>query len=906
MISSDFYHTGEVTVNGMVLTNDLKSCADITDITSDFAYPYYMGYLQYNEMPTNMNFGFYDLVDSTHLEFSKQTPRNHAWGFGTCMTVSASPVGGLVYIDANSQMQYHPSQFYDGTYNPTKFRFINQAKLSGLAYANRVDVYGVGMIVPLADLDENYTAYNYPSNTDSQYKTVGGQITCGVVPGSSYTENIKDFLEGNCDLDFGTATVDGETIALKISMSDFSYESDAPVARKYFTVNGVAYVLFFTFQSYQYKQYAKYTDGNNTYAVAVVPFIEYDDPKGYGEKWYCFGDNTDNSDTLKVTLDYYYGCSITSVQPYGREYYITGFLGDFFIDGNVMYGTSDNNHPEECWWYGSNTNYHMPAWGRNGIIRGRHIVTMESNMSGGFFMRKMVRPEDIYTHYMLFHKVDKLHSSTDVVPTQTYTDDYYVSLFNSSDKPLNERVSENYSASLLEELRPWQYPDVDLAINAFEIDDMPEYNPEGDDDDTRDQFSGDNVLFNFHDFGATNGFITHWVMTGPQVSTFGSYVWTNLLDFDNTDPNNPVPLAGVWENLKVATKTYFTTGSVDPASLMQLIVGLRFYPFDLEDESTASADNCIYFGTGKFGVPVRDPAKKTRTLDSMAFHLDSTSIVLPASTSDFWYHDFRDYEGSTAFIYLPFCGTYQIPISEIVPGTQFDIDYEVDLATGSCTAYVGVVHAIGTNTGPKTYPIIIANGQCGFEVPLSATNANRLNATIIADAQKVVGAITGPVADSANQVISGVTAAVTGGADINVGGVEDLDFGGAAAISAGGPMGGVAALGGQTALKAGGNLVNVASGMATRSGCAIPLLQGGRGWSALANPEFPYIQVRRGRYMYAKGYEHAEGKPENRQRTVSDITGFFQCDNVDMSGVSATTAEVNMIKRMLETGVYRK
>ena len=902
MISSAFYHTGEVAVNGMVLTNDLKSCADITDITSDFAYPYYMGYLQYNEMPTNMNFGFYDLVDSTHLEFSKQTPRNHAWGYGTCMNNGGQPEGGLVYIDSNNQMQYHPSQYYDGTYYPTKYRFINQAKLSGLAYANRVDIYGVGMIVPSADLDENLTAYNYASNTDSQYKTVGGQITCGVVPGSSYTANIKDFLEGNCDLDFGTATVDGETIALKISMTDFGYESEAPVVRKYFEVNGTEYVLFFTIQSYQYKQYAKYTDGNNTYAVAVVPFIEYDDPKGYGAKWYCFGDNTNNSDTLKVTLEYYYGCSITSVQPYGREYYTTGFLGDFFIDGNVMYGTSDNNHPEECWWYGSNTNYHMPAWGRNGIIRGRHIVTMESNMSGGFFMRKMVHPEDIYKHYMLFHKVDTLHTSTDVVPTQTYTTDYSVSLFNSSDKPNNERVEENYSATLLEKLRPWQYPDVDLAINAFEIDDMPEYNPEGDDDATLDQFSGDNVFFNLSAFGATKGFITHWVMTGGQVNNFGQYVWQNLLDFDSGTGD---PLPGVWENLKIAANTYFTTGSVDPASLMQLIIGLRFYPFDLENQSTAATDECIYFGTGKYGVPVRGPGEKTRTLNWMSFRLGPMSIVLPSS-SDWWYKDFRDYEGSTAFIYLPFCGTYQIPISEITPNTQFDINYEVDLATGSCTAYVGVVHANGTSTGPKTYPLVIANGQCGFEVPLSSTNANRLNATIIADAQKVVGAIAGPITDSANKVISGVTAAVTGGADINVGGVEDLDFGGAAAISAGGPMGGVAALGGQTALKAGGNLVNVASGMATRSGCAIPLLQGGRGWSALANPLTPYIQIRRGRYLYAKGYGHAVGKPENRDKTISNIKGFFQCNNVDMSGVSATSAEINMIKRMLETGVYRK
>lgn len=461
----------------------------------------------------------------------------------------------------------------------------------------------------------------------------------------------------------------------------------------------------------------------------------------------------------------------------------------------------------------------------------------------------------------------------------------------------------NDDFSLTGEWIPYTNQTLNPDDNNFDPDDIPE--PGGDDDDTMDQFSGDNILFNIGNFGVTNGFITHWVMTRAQVSNFGTYVWQNLLDFDTTDPDNPTPLAGVWENLKVATKTYFTTGSIDPASLMELIVGLRFYPFDLEDESTASSDNCIYFGTGKFGVPVRPGGSNTRTLNNMAFKLGSTSIVLPAS-ADFWYKDFRDYEGSTAFIYLPFCGTYQIPISEIVPNTQFDINYEVDLATGSCTAYVSAVHGSGSSSGAKTYPIIVANGQCGFEVPLSATNANRLNATIIADAQKVVGAIAGPVHEAAGKVMSGVTAVATGGGSLNFSGGDDLDVGGAAATALGGPVAGVGNLVGDTALKAGGNLVNVASGMATRSGCAIPLLQGGRGWSALGNPLKPYLQIRRGRYMYAKGYEHSQGKPENRQHSVSSIKGFFQCDNVDMSGVSATSTEISMIKRMLETGVYHK
>lgn len=905
MISTDFYHTGEITANGMTLTNDIKSIADIVDKTEDYAYPYYMGYMDYGDMPSALKYWEYHLVDSTHLTLDETTKRNHGWGFMTTMNYLGMPVPAEIYTNGNGDIAYYPSSYSDGA---TKYRFINSAAMSAIAYANAVTLNIRGIFVPAADLDDNDSAYGYSDYNTNVYVQFSQNITVGVVPGGDYNENLTDFLAGDSTLTVATRTVNGESVNIKLDINDM--QSDSPVFRKQMTLGGTDYVMFLEILGYGFPCYAAYDVNGTTYRVSVVPFFEYDALDGNGEKWYGAGQAAEQNEFLRIVLEYYYRCTIDSVSAYcAYGNYETYYRGDYHIDGNEIYGTLDTNHPEECWWYRTGANNNFPGWGRTGIIRGRHIFTSESNMTGAFRITKYYDPNEILKYYMFFHKVDVLHGSGryDVVPNKNYTTDYSTALFDSLNKPLNERVQENNGSALFEKLRLWQLPGMDLSIDDFSIDDMPEYDPTPTpgDDGVLDQFSGDNILPFWGSFGDTNGFITHWVMNNDQVTKFGNYVWTNLLDFDNTDPDNPVPLAGVWENLKIATKTYFTTGSVDPASLMELIVGLRYYPFDLKNESSESIDNCIYFGTGKFGVPVRTSGNKTRLLDNMTFDLSSISIVLP-STSSFWYKDFRDYEGSTAFIYLPFCGTYQIPISEIVPNTQFDIQYQVDLATGSCTAYVSVVHVGGTTTGPKTYPVVIANGQCGFEVPLSSTNANRLNATIISDAQKVVGAIAGPVADSANKVISGVTAAATGGADVSVGGVEDLDVGGAAATAIGGPVAGVGSLVGSTALKAGGNLVNVASGMATRSGCSIPLLQGGRGWSALANPVFPYLQIRRGRYMYSKGYEHSEGKPENRQRTISSITGFFQCDNVDMSGVAATTAEVNMIKRMLETGAYHK
>lgn len=899
MISDNFYPEAYSLNNGEIsLTADVLTLADTLEENMT---PYYLGYVTYENMPTHWKFNTAEIVDDKSVSVSAIT-QNYGWGF----------LYHWADFDGSNIAMMRPCLIADVNGTKTDLsqagyshHFVNHGIIASANFSNSFRVFFTYIAMPTDWLtDDDSCIYSKWAGHYCEALTVNVTMTW---------EQIKDFLDG------GTITLVGlsynttsNTVTFKAS--DFSKETNTAKLVSSESPNYTVFVQITNMTAYGWQAYIQ---GDNTKTSSrFTPFFAMD-IKGNGgtvadqKALVCPNDLAYTSGhSLQITFD---GTASDQQKMIGISYSSSdhsvagnSYMGNLaFLDGLTQQDFRERGYNERTYyWYAD-----------GGIISGKYIVSGSNSLTCGVFVPLEVEDMRRIACFIM-NKIEtnvtggsSLANYTDA--SRGYTTDFTTALFNKdTSDPLDggTRVSKNFS-DIAGNLCLWQYPYTDLSVNKFTEDLIPEWTPPGPepgDDDTHDQFSGDNILFNLHDFGATNGFITHWVMTGPQVSNFGSYVWTNLLDFDNTDPDNPIPLAGVWENLKIATKTYFTSGSVDPASLMQLVVGLRFYPFDLHDESTASTDNCIYFGTGKFGVPVRGPGEYTRRLDSMAFHLNSTSIVLPPSTSDFWYHDFRDYEGSTAFIYLPYCGTYQIPISEITPATQFDVDYEVDLATGSCTAYVSVAHASGTSTGPKTYPVVIANGQCGFEVPLSATNANRMNATIIADAQKVVGAITGPVNDSIGKVMSGVTSAITGGADIQVNGLDDIDVGGAAAISMAGPMGGVASLGGQTALKAGGNLVNVAAGMATRSGCAIPLLQGGRGWSALANPEFPYIQVRRGRYMYAKGYEHSEGRPENRQRSVSDITGFFQCDNIDMSGVSATTAEINMIKRMLETGAYHK
>ena len=299
-----------------------------------------------------------------------------------------------------------------------------------------------------------------------------------------------------------------------------------------------------------------------------------------------------------------------------------------------------------------------------------------------------------------------------------------------------------------------------------------------------------------------------------------------------------------------------------------------------------------------YGVDVTNAPHK---LSSLAINIPA-GVILIMDDNDYLYKDFRDYDGSVAVIYLPFCGEYQIPISEIEAGTQFNIEYEVDILSGACTAYVLAIHPTGN--GVKSYPILIANGQCGFDVPLSATNANRLNAQILGDAQRAIGGVLEPFSQAASKIGKDISSA---GQMIMGGGHADLDIDAANFVgAAAGPLAGVATEFGMAAPKAGMNLINQGYDMMTRPAISMPILQGGRGWASLAGPLDAYIQIRRGRYLYPSNYKHTMGKPECRTRKVNTIKGYAECSNIDTSGLPCTEVERQMIKRTLETGFYRK
>ena len=83
-------------------------------------------------------------------------------------------------------------------------------------------------------------------------------------------------------------------------------------------------------------------------------------------------------------------------------------------------------------------------------------------------------------------------------------------------------------------------------------------------------------------------------------------------------------------------------------------------------------------------------------------------------------------------------------------------------------------------------------------------------------------------------------------------------------------------------------------------------LQGGSNPSVLHRISTPYMRVERASWFRPKGYAHTFGYPFEDSVAISEIDGFFQCSNPDVSGIEATEIEQKMINDALREGSYHK
>lgn len=385
---------------------------------------------------------------------------------------------------------------------------------------------------------------------------------------------------------------------------------------------------------------------------------------------------------------------------------------------------------------------------------------------------------------------------------------------------------------------------------------------------------GDNIPLHLSNrLGIFDGFITLYNMNQNELSAFGSALLGNPLNYRGNFQKD------LSEEL---------SGTYDVSSILQYIISVKLYPFSVStlQNTSTTGDSKIYMGTGEFGVPI---GTVCRTLTSSISVLDAGSVYVSPISS---YRDFRDYYNTTIVCYMPYCGSVELNPMDVM-NTTLHCYYLIDFLTGECCA---VLYSEGSNN--LNYPVAIANGNIGIDIPLSATNSGQLEAIkrmqSAQTAQTVISFVNSGMA-TASSILDVVADAKTPTEFYPSGGLgkaQQIVRDSANIVS------GV------------GNIVNTAfsnranpygANRSARSAVASPLMPMGTGATNFMMTDCVYLQIRRGTYSRPNNYASTIGYPNTFSDRLSNVHGLTYCTHVNVS-LNCTQQEKEMIKTALESG----
>lgn len=825
MKPTDFYN-GTVQPNGTELTD---SIVNIADPDADYMDAYYMGYVNFYLLPENLKFHQIQL-DGGSLLIIDQTDRNHAWGF-----CNIAQVSGLSYSDV---IYTYNGNIHTKKIDPTP-RFINDIKMSQHAVANGLRLYLRYIFIPANDLDSNDSAYS-PSKSDGSYtmnvNTLDLPVISATIGGINYT-GYDAFFNGSDPINFGSATINGDSVLLEFYASDFD-NTENPTSRREITAGGSDYVLFAQLTSFIFYDYGAYiSDSNNIAAFGVVPFLEFDALfDNDGIKTMAVGTCSDFA-RLTINLDYYTGNFITTASISVES--ITGgyYQGNFYIINNTMYRGETGSE----YWYASVSPNQYPGLGRNGIIRGRHITDYASTSANNFYIYTFLKPSDIWNSIIPYHKLDTLHDSNNAtVPNKTYTPDYSTSIYDSN-VPTQERKQDTL-ANIADYLMSWQLPDNVIAIDDFDIADMPIQPTPPEPGDGADS-GGDNILpydFTNTPLSAANNFTTLYALSTGQVAEFGAIMWAKLSD-DN-----------FWHSVGV---TFSNDFSINPADMMRYFIFLRYYPFDLKPYASTYASGIFI---GRSTIPIQFPlgVEYPRRVNRNLIQIDGGTVT-PKLSAPYDTDDFRVMDPSTQIqAHIPFCGTVQLSAAECY-GKELHLRYVVDLQSGAIQASI----TVQSNT---LYIVATLAGTCGASVQITSNNN-------IEFLTRIATVATGGVSSAATMATQGEKIAGAEGAAV-----------GAVAGALTGTVSALAGLPPVTVHKQGST-----TGFANYGG----------------DPR-AYVTIQTPKRSKPASYAKAVGYISNKQAKIADLSGYTEMINPDLSGITAHQDELEEIRQLLETGFF--
>ena len=378
--------------------------------------------------------------------------------------------------------------------------------------------------------------------------------------------------------------------------------------------------------------------------------------------------------------------------------------------------------------------------------------------------------------------------------------------------------------------------------------------PGGDDDD-----NSDDINFGYA-FSGAGAFTNLWYCTQKDLADLRQW-------FLGADAQHPIP------------------EGFDP---MPSIIGLFQYPISLGGDVLEE----IKFRTSS-GLIVSTGVQAARGL-STNLKFDLGSINIPARMRERGV-PFLDYE-STVECYVPFCGVFQLDTQTVI-GKTLSCTLWMSPATGECNCIVYTI-----SNGIKA-PVAYGSGNMSSQIPISSNGwgsyaAALKNATIQKN-QIVTGAATGGI----SSVLSG-TGNIAATLDLGeqIAGQSVGSAFGAAGLALGGAGAALGLL--STGIKAYQDINAANVGIRHLKASNGTSINGAfSGQSAWNYPMTPYIKISRPHFKKPSNYAHTQGIPLIEAKKLSECSGFTMCVGADLTGITATQTERDIISAYLTNGI---
>lgn len=210
-------------------------------------------------------------------------------------------------------------------------------------------------------------------------------------------------------------------------------------------------------------------------------------------------------------------------------------------------------------------------------------------------------------------------------------------------------------------------------------------------------------------------------------------------------------------------------------------------------------------------------------------------------TLDEYFNNVFDYESTEVSIYLPFSGIHRLNTSDVMRG-NINVKYHVDVLTGACLIDISVTRDAA---GGVLYTF---SGNCAVQYPVSSGSY----VGIVTGLLGIAGGIAGTIASG------GMLAPMLMGAGASIGGMH-------------------------TNVSHSGNISSNAGAMGAK---------------------IPYLIIERPQTKTPPTAVTIEGLPQNEIVTLSTLSGFTRVKKAKYDGISCTSDELNIIRGLLESGVY--